>query len=352
MGIMLRAARNRRSIGKKDMNRKTVCHWAFTSLLMMAAAVSLLMLALAANAQEPKAKIRISNATSVGFSGLPLIAARDWGLFTENGFDVQVIIVTTSVAAPALSSGDIDYISGVGPATVSATLSGLPSRAVWFSSDKIAYWLMSRPQFKGLKDLKSRKIGLTGLGGATHVSLLMAMEKLGVNPSDFTFVSLPSNQLLRSLESGFIDAASLNPPFMFFARRQGFNKLVDIGQLVEFPAGGLTTLIKTIKSRPDEVKKVIRSLQLAKEMIRRSKEKAQDLIMNNLKVDRETAAETYDLFLTTLSENGMPSHTGMENIIRAIKSQGRFTDRKITFEDIADDTLARGVAKELGYKTR
>ena len=74
--------------------------------------------------------------------------------------------------------------------------------------------------------------------------------------------------------------------------------------------------------------------------------------MNNLKVERETAAETYDLLLTTLSENGMPEHPGMENITRAIKSQGRFTNGKITFEDITDDTLAKAVAKELGYKTK
>jgi hypothetical protein len=87
-------------------------------------------------------------------------------------------------------------------------------------------------------------------------------------------------------------------------------------------------------------------------MIRRSKRKAQDLIMNNLKVERETAAETYDLLLATLSENGMPDHPGMENIARAIKSQGRFTNGEITFEDITDDTLTKAVAKELGSKTK
>jgi hypothetical protein len=41
----------------------------------------------------------------------------------------------------------------------------------------------------------------------------------------------------------------------------------------------------------------------------------------------------------------------MENIIRAIKSQGRFIERKVSFEEVADDILAREVAKELGYKT-
>jgi hypothetical protein len=29
---------------------------------------------------------------------------------------------------------------------------------------------------------------------------------------------------------------------------------------------------------------------------------------------------------------------------------GQFTDRKVAFEDVADDRLAKEVAKELGYK--
>ena len=67
-------------------------------------------------------------------------------------------------------------------------------------------------------------------------------------------------------------------------------------------------------------------------------------------MDRETAAATYEAFVATLSDTGIPTRTGMDNIVSAIKSQGRFVDRKITFEDIADDSLAKEVAKELGYK--
>ena len=67
-------------------------------------------------------------------------------------------------------------------------------------------------------------------------------------------------------------------------------------------------------------------------------------------MDRESASETYDLYLTTLSENGIPSRVGMENLVRAIKSQGRFVEKRVDFEDVADDSLAKEVAKELGYK--
>jgi hypothetical protein len=40
----------------------------------------------------------------------------------------------------------------------------------------------------------------------------------------------------------------------------------------------------------------------------------------------------------------------MENLVKSIQAQGRFVDKKPAFSDLADDRLAREVAKELGYK--
>ena len=110
-----------------------------------------------ADAQERRVKARISNA---GFTitALPLLAAKDWGVFAANGLDMEVILMQSALVPAALTQGDIDYQAGVGPASVNATLSGFPTRAIWFSSDKISYWLMAKPQFKTLESLKSKKL--------------------------------------------------------------------------------------------------------------------------------------------------------------------------------------------------
>jgi ABC-type nitrate/sulfonate/bicarbonate transport system substrate-binding protein len=317
------------------------------------AALSGLVLFLVASveAQERRGKTRISNA---GFTitALPLLAARDWGIFTANGLDMEVILMQSALVPAALTQGDIDYQAGVGPASVNATLTGFATRAIWFSSDKISYWLMAKPQFKTLESLKGKKISITGLGGTVHVALNMALEKLGVSPKDFVLVSIGGQQIqqLISLESGYVDAALLSPPVTFGAQKKGFNKVLDVGAMVEMPGGGLTSLVKTIQERPAETKRVIRSLQLAKEEIRKSKPKTVDLIVKLLKMDKEAASETYDQFLTTLSLTGVPSRTGMDILVKAVQSQGRHVDRKVAFTDIADDRLAKEVAQELGYK--
>jgi ABC-type nitrate/sulfonate/bicarbonate transport system substrate-binding protein len=120
--------------------------------------------------------------------------------------------------------------------------------------------------------------------------------------------------------------------------------------MVEMPGGGLTSLIKTIQSRPAEVKRVIQALQFAKDEVRKSKSKTVELIIRLLKMDKEAASETYDTFLTTLNPSGIPNRAGIDNLVRSLQAQGRFTDRRIAFTDVADDRLATEVAKELGYK--
>ena len=309
-------------------------------------------IALHVEAQERRTRVRISNA-GLTITALPLLAARDWGTFAANGLDAEIIVMSPPIAAAALAQGDIDYVAGVGPASVAATLSGLPSRAIWFSSERITYWLMARPQFKSLEELKGGKIGISGgIGGTNHVAFVIALEKLGVNPKDFTMVGIQGQQIqiLYSLESGFVDAAVVAPPITFNTYKKGYNKLLDIGAMVEMPGGGLTAMIKTVQSRPAEAKRVIHSLQLAKDDIRKSKPKTVELIVRLLKMDKEVASETYDAFLTTLSPTGIPNRAGMNNLIRSLQTQGRFTDRKIAFTDVADDRLAMEVAKELGYK--
>jgi NitT/TauT family transport system substrate-binding protein len=298
---------------------------------------------------QERRKIRISNAT-LSYSALPLVAAREWKLFQEQGLDVEVILMRSAAAAAALVSGDLDYQSGIGPASISATLSGVDSRALWSSTNRITYWLMAKSEVKNVSELRGKKIGVSGLGGTSHVALNLALDKRGIGAKDYVAVSVPGGNLVQSLDSGFVDAAALNPPTMFFAQRRGFHRVLDIGSLVEMASGGLTAMTRTIRSRPDEVKRIIRALQLGKKAMLASRERTLGLITGVLKMDKETAADTFKVVETSFNDTGIPTPEGIGNIIKSIKAEGRFADRKIAFEEVAEPRFAIEVAKELGYK--
>src|SRR5262245_18467828 len=299
--------------------------------------------------QEAKTKIRISY-PNISICCLALFAAQQWKIFEQNGLDVEIIQMRSQAANSALASGDIHYVAGVGPNSVAATLRGLPSKAVWFASEALIYTVLARPEFKSLKDLRGKRIGLTGLGGTSDVALRIALEAVGENPKDFTIVALGAPQLMSGLESGTIEAAQLNSPLNYHAKKKGFRELLDISAHVQMPLGGLTASMNSIQNRTTELKRVLRSLQTAKRALLQSKEKSVDLIMRTIRVDREVAEEMFADNRRSAAGNGVPSREGMEQIVKSLQMQGQFTGKKIPLEEIADVRLAREVAKELGYK--
>jgi NitT/TauT family transport system substrate-binding protein len=302
-----------------------------------------------AYAQEGRTKIRISY-PNTSICCLALFAAQQWKIFEQNGLDVESIQMRSQAANSALASGDIHYVAGVGPNSVAATLRGIPSKAVWFASERLIYSVMVRPELKSLKDLRGKRIGITGLGGTSDVALRIALEAVGENFKDFTVVALGAPQLMSGLESGAIEAAQLNSPFIYHAKKKGFREVLDIGAYVQMPLGGLTASAAAIQNRSVELKRVLRSLQTAKKMLLQSKEKGIDLIMRTIRVDREVAGEMFVDNEKSSAGNGVPSRDGMEQIVKSLQMLGQFTGKKIPFEEITDIRLAREVAKELGYK--
>src|SRR5436853_394481 len=87
--------RRREEVLRRRMNRLT------SRRLVWQICVTLLLIflnALPAASQDKRAKVRISNA---GFTitALPLLAAQDWGTFSTNGSDVELIVMSPPIAA-------------------------------------------------------------------------------------------------------------------------------------------------------------------------------------------------------------------------------------------------------------
>jgi ABC-type nitrate/sulfonate/bicarbonate transport system substrate-binding protein len=299
--------------------------------------------------QEVRTKIRISY-PNVSIANLALYAAQEWKIFEQNSLEVESIQMRSQAANAASASGDVHYVAGVGPNSVAATLRGLPSKAVWFASEQLVYSIVARPEIKSLKELRGKRIAVTGLGGTSEVVLRIGLEAAGENPRDFVIVGLGAAQLMSGLESGGIEAANFNPPFLYFAKRKGFRELLDVGSHAQMPLGGLTASNASIQNRAAELKRVIRSLQIARRMLLQSREKSVDFVMRTIKVDRATAEDSYADYQKTSSGSGVPSRKGIEAIVKSLQLLGQFTDKKVAFEEVADTRIAREVAKELGYK--
>ena len=72
------------------------------------------------SAQDAAKKVRITypEATECCF---PILAAQKWGIFAQNGLRAEIVLMQSRLANTALVSGDVDYVAGVGPNSVSGT---------------------------------------------------------------------------------------------------------------------------------------------------------------------------------------------------------------------------------------
>ena len=109
-------------------------------------------------------------------------------------------------------------------------------------------------------------------------------------------------------------------------------------------------MTKTLDGKPDQVRRVIKALQQAKESLIGSRERSVGFIVKTMNMEPEIAVKTFDLMSFAWAGSGVPTRSGMENIVKGIQSQGRFADRKVAFEEIAEPHFALQVARELGHK--
>ena len=124
-------------------------------------------------------------------------------------------------------------------------------------------------------------------------SLQVALEAVGENPKNFVYIGHGWCTVIAGAGGGTVEAALLSPPMLYFAKKRGFRDLLDVGSRAKMPLGGLTVMVRQYGTGRDELKRVIKSLQSAKQEILKSKEKSVAMIVQFFKVDRDVAEDTY-----------------------------------------------------------
>ena len=76
-----------------------------------------------------------------------------------------------------------------------------------------------------------------------------------------------------------MDVAVIAPPGDALGKQMGFNVLLRAYEVFSFPSIGIGANLKTIKEKPDEVRKVVKAMVRANRFIREDKEGAVRILM-------------------------------------------------------------------------
>jgi NitT/TauT family transport system substrate-binding protein len=276
--------------------------------------------------------------------------AQKRGFLKEEGIEAEIITITGPVANIALSNGDIDYYTGFGSG-MRSMLYGLPGRVVVCYRRSPHFVLLGRPEFKAVKDLKEKTIGVGNFGGGPDLVARIILKHFGLDPQkDVKFVAGSSNEgrFLR-MKQGLLDANAVPVPWDYHGRKMGFSVLARAEELFTYPISGLIAHTKKIKEKPDEIKRVIRAGIKANRFMRSNREGSIPVLMSTYKLDKEVATALYDSFVKGFNDDGNLPEDGFRRLIEDTKSVTK-VDREVAFSEVSDLSILREAQRELGIK--
>ena len=308
-----------------------------------------LAIVLSAAFAEAADKIRIGfPELAVQFLPLPLGEKR--GFFKEEGLQAEFIRMTPPVALAALTAGEIDYYTAIGPG-VAATIRGVAVKAVAGFTTGAPFVLLARPEFKTVSDLKGKAIAINTYGSPLEVGGRLIVKHFGIDPDKeikFLATGLFESRL-ASVQQGLTAAAMGSTPFEFFGAKMGLLVIARALDLFNYPASGLVATTKKIKERPDEIKRVIKAGVKANRYIHRNRDGAVSFLMEWLKLDKETAASSYESVVKAYHEDGSVPEDGLRLIIEEAKRLGK-VEREVPLGEVIDLSVLRDAQRELGIK--
>ena len=225
--------------------------------------------------------------------------ARERGLFSKYGLDVQSILMPRSaVTLASLVAGEID-MAIVGPGNLlNAAAGGADVIAVGNLVQKLDYRFVARPEVKKPEDLRGKRVAISGPGAVSHIVALLALQMLAIDPNQFkiAFLSIPGTEVNRriAVETNAVDATTLNGSIGDIYASRGYSMLYNFkGSGVLMPSTVLTTSRRTASAKPQVIDAYLKAFAESvayvldpanRSMVTRS-------IATNLRLDKPAEAE-------------------------------------------------------------
>ncbi|HEY1267283.1 MAG TPA: ABC transporter substrate-binding protein [Candidatus Binatia bacterium] len=274
------------------------------------------------------------------------------GFFRAEGLDAEIIRMTPDVSVMAITGGDIDYSMLFG-LVVRSAVRGLPVRVVANFMDSSPLALIARPQFKSVKDLKGKTLGVSTFGATPEIAARMVFKEAGIDPEkEIKVVALRTDDArMAALKEGIVDVIVIAPPADVEMRKLGFNVVARVDEVFKFPYVGLGANVRKIKERPDEVKRMVKAMIRANRYIRENREGTIQVLNEWGGIKPDSAAATYDSSWKVFNPDGTISPDGLRLVIEQAKREMKIT-RDVALDDVSDTTALRAAQAELGIKQR
>ncbi|HYY24777.1 MAG TPA: ABC transporter substrate-binding protein, partial [Candidatus Udaeobacter sp.] len=185
-----------------------------------------------ADAQKAQ-RVRVALSTPTPHMA-PLWVAKDKEFFDKYGLDVQMILVSGgSLVAQMLASGEIQMTANA-PASLVNLIAGGEKLSFFLGlSNTSPFTLVTQPNLRKAEDLRGKRLGTARFGGSSHISALIALEHLGLDPKRDKIILIQTGvdpERMAALEGKAIDAAMLQRVATKVMTSKGYFSLLNMNQ--------------------------------------------------------------------------------------------------------------------------
>src|SRR5947208_11242026 len=113
-------------------------------------------------------KVTLSYSSS-GITSIEFFIAKEKKFFQEEGLEPLLVQMSANAAIAAGITGDLNGLSSIGSA-IRAIQRGAALRAVSVSLRRPLFWLIARPEYKSVRELKGKVLGIVTFGGSLHTA--------------------------------------------------------------------------------------------------------------------------------------------------------------------------------------
>jgi NitT/TauT family transport system substrate-binding protein len=284
-------------------------------------------------------------AKSMGY--LPLFAAIHRGYFRDENIEIETPMMLPQLAHHALLAGDVEY-HGVADSALRLAARGAPIKAIFFGAARPNYFLMAKPEFKSISELRGKFIGVVRFGDTIELATRVAFNREGMDPrrdAVLIMIGLPGTRV-AALSAGSVDATIVVPPDNVLLKQKGFRELLFLGDAIEFPSNGYATTERQIKEKRDLTKRLLRSLYRGLTFARERPDDAIQILEREWRVDPSTAKETYASLAKSFSKDGASSDAGLKIHLNQIERTDK-TIGEIPLAKVADFRPLEEVRREM-----
>jgi NitT/TauT family transport system substrate-binding protein len=197
--------------------------------------------------------------------------AEEKGFFEKNNVNVELTLVPDYLTIlDNYANGDFDGMIPVFSDVIYQISQGINSRVVYAidysnTGDVIIGNVSINDKNNNissatLADVKGKKISVEGINSFSHLFVLKALEKVGLNEGDVEFMNVPVQNVTQELDKGEIIAGHIYQPYTSKALEKGYKVLFAAGSIPGVITDVLAFRTDVIEHRAQDIQAIVKSI--------------------------------------------------------------------------------------------